>query len=108
MDSIDEALADLELQDVVNDSETAKKYKIDRTTLSRRHRGVTAKKGHNPPNSALLSIEQRNTLIAFINHLTERSLHPTPRLVRRFAFHISGKMPGKIGSIALFNRPIMN
>ncbi|MCJ1296709.1 hypothetical protein MMC34_008276 [Xylographa carneopallida] len=81
MDSIDEALADLELQDVVNDSETAKKYKIDRTTLSRRHRGVTAKKGHNPPNSALLSIEQRNTLIAFINHLTERSLHPTPRLV---------------------------
>ena len=95
MDSIEAALADLKLQETPNYTVTAKKYGVDRTTLSRRHRGVTIKRGYNPKSNALLSIEQRKTLIAFINQLTEQGLPPTARLVRRFAFDISGKMPGK-------------
>ena len=38
---IDEAIADLETQDRPNIAATAKKYRVDRTTLSRRFRGKT-------------------------------------------------------------------
>jgi hypothetical protein len=41
MAAIDKALADLDLQEYPNYSGTAKKYDVDRMTLSRRHRGVT-------------------------------------------------------------------
>ena len=41
MDSIEAALADLKLQETLNYTVTAKKYRVDRTTLSRRRRGVT-------------------------------------------------------------------
>ena len=82
MDSIEAALADLKFQETPNYSTTILKYRIDRTTLLRRHRGVTVKKGFNPNNRALLSIEQRNTFITFINNLSEQGLPPIPRLMR--------------------------
>ena len=41
MAAIDKALADLDLQEHPNYSETVKKYGVDRTTLSRRHKNVT-------------------------------------------------------------------
>lgn len=94
MESIEAALADLKLQDPPNYTATAKKFGVDRTTLSRRHRGVTMKKGHHPNSYGLLSPEQRKTLITYINQLNDRGLPPTPRMVRRFAFDISGKSPG--------------
>ncbi|EFR03583.1 hypothetical protein MGYG_06581 [Nannizzia gypsea CBS 118893] len=39
-EAIAAAIADLELQDVLNISETARRFKINRVTLSRRYRGV--------------------------------------------------------------------
>ncbi len=42
MASIEAALADLALQDSSNYTATAKKFNINRSTLSRRHRGKTA------------------------------------------------------------------
>src|SRR5450432_4078083 len=46
-DRIELAIADLESQESLNYAETAKKWNIDRSTLSRRHRGITgSKKDH--------------------------------------------------------------
>ena len=95
MDSIDAALADLKLQDTPNYTATAKKFNIDRTTLSRRHRGVTAPKGSSAGPTLLLSIEQRKGLVDYINELTNRGLPPTAAMVRQFAHDIGGKWPEK-------------
>jgi hypothetical protein len=95
MNSIKAALADLDLQDIPNYSATAKKYEVNRTTLSRRHRGITAAKGVLPHNNQLLSTEQLNTLVKYINELTDRGLPPTNAMVRTFARDICGKWPGK-------------
>jgi hypothetical protein len=43
-DRIELAIADLESQESLNYTVTAKKWNIDRSTLSRRHRGVTGSK----------------------------------------------------------------
>jgi hypothetical protein len=43
-DRIELAIADLETQEYLNYAATARKYKIERTTLSRRHRDVTGSK----------------------------------------------------------------
>ena len=44
MGSIEEALADLRLQEEPNILQTAKKHKVNRTTLSRRWNNVTGSK----------------------------------------------------------------
>ena len=95
MDSIDAALADLALQNTPNYAATAKKFNVNRTTLSRRHRGITAPRGYAPNGMQLLSDEQTKGLINYINQLTERGLPPTNAMVRTFARDISGKWPGK-------------
>jgi hypothetical protein len=43
-DRIELAIADLETQEYLNYAATAKKYKVERTTLSRRYRGVIGSK----------------------------------------------------------------
>ena len=95
MDPIEAALAALELQDSPNYTATAKEFGINRTTLSRRHRGLTAPKGVNTAPHAILSYGQRKTLSNFINDLTLRGIPPTSRMVARFAEEIGGKPVGK-------------
>jgi hypothetical protein len=41
IDRIEEALADLELQDLPNYSSTARRFNVDRSTLSKRHKKKT-------------------------------------------------------------------
>ena len=43
-DRIELAIADLETQEYLNYAATARKYKVERTTLSRRHKDVTGSK----------------------------------------------------------------
>ena len=95
MGSIDEALAALSLQDVPNYTATAKEFRVNRSTLSRRHRGKTAVKGSKPCSTALLSNEQQRGLVSYINELTNLGIPPTTTMVRQFACDISGKRPGK-------------
>ena len=95
MDSIEAALAALKLQKTPNYTATAKKFGIDRTTLSRRHRGITAPRGANPNSQALLSPAQKKVFINYINKLTKRGIPPTARMANRFAAEISGRQPGK-------------
>ena len=95
IDSIDTALAALKLQEIPNYTATAKQFGIDRTTLSRRHRGITVAKGFKSHPQAILSPEQKKGLTRYINELTRRGIPPTARMVARFAEEISKKKPGK-------------
>ena len=95
MDSIDAALADLALQNTPNYTATAKKYNVVRSTLSRRHRDVTASLGSNGNGPQLLSEEQTKGLINYINQLTDRGLSSINAMVRTFARDISEKWSGK-------------
>ena len=58
MAAIDKALADLDLQEHPNYSETAKKYNIDRTTLSRLYKDVTGPSTFPADNVSLLIYQQ--------------------------------------------------
>jgi len=58
MGSIEDALAAIASQERPNYSATAKEYGVDRTTLSRRHRGVTATRADARNISSLLITQQ--------------------------------------------------
>ena len=94
MDQIGRALADLRLQDKPNIQATAKKHGVDRTTLSRRWRCVHRSKEDGYDSQRLLNSAQSEALIKYINDLTERGLSPTNDMVRTFALHIAGRLPG--------------
>lgn len=94
MDRIDEALAALALQDIPNYKRTAIEYGVNRTTLSRRHRGLCKSRGEAKEYQCLLSHQQQKVLVEHINSLSEAGIPPTPSMVRVFAFEISQTWPG--------------
>jgi hypothetical protein len=87
-------LLDLRLQEEPNILQTAKKHKINRTTLSRRWNHVTGSKQSGYDAQRLLTTAQSNSLKKYINDLTERGLPPTNAMVRNFAAQIAQKQPG--------------
>jgi transcriptional regulator with XRE-family HTH domain len=95
MQPIDKALAELSLQDRRIIAQLAEKYGMDRSTLSRRWAGKTAPKEQGIENRSLLNNKQTQTLISYINELSDRGLPPTDANVRNFAEDISQKRPGK-------------
>jgi hypothetical protein len=94
MGSVEEALDDLRSQKKPNILQTAKKHNVDRTTLSRRWNGVTGSKRAGYDAQRLLTTAQSNSLINYINDLTERALPPTNAMVRNFAAQIAQRQPG--------------
>ena len=95
MASIEAALADLALQESFNYTATAKKFNVNRSTLSRRHRGKTAFVKESKQTTSILSNQQEKELIRYINKLTERDIPSSNAMIRVFAYNISGKQPGK-------------
>jgi len=104
MASIEAALADLALQDSPNYTATAKKFNINRSTLSRRHRGKTAFVKESKQTTSILSNQQEKELIRYINKLTERGIPSFNAMIRVFAYNISGKQPGKNWSYEFVRR----
>jgi len=102
--SIEAALADLALQDSPNYTATAKKFNINRTTLSRRHRGITTSVKESKQTTSILSNQQEKKLIRYINKLTERGIPFPNAMIRGFAYNISGKQPGKNWSYEFVRR----
>jgi hypothetical protein len=94
MAPIDDALEDLKSQEHPNYSYTAKKYGIERTKLSRRHRGIIGSKEEATEEKRLLNKQQQKNLVQYVNTLSERGLPPTNAMVRNFARDICGKQPG--------------
>jgi hypothetical protein len=93
MDRIDEALADLRSQEAPNISKTAEKYGVKRLRLSRYWNGISKKKDLAYENQRLLITAQSNTLISYINELTERGFTPSNAIVRNFAATIVKRIP---------------
>jgi hypothetical protein len=85
-DCIASAIADLKSQDRSNIAATARKYQVDRTTLSRRFRGETG-----TIQDAIfysrkqLTTTQEETLIEYVNKLNDRDFPPTPQILKNIA-----------------------
>src|SRR6266581_2527684 len=95
MTPINAALEDLKSQKCPNYTQAAKKFGCDRSTLSRRYRGVTGLQQDRVNALLLLTIQQQKSLVLYINKLTKRGIPPTTGMVRNFAEDICKKQPGK-------------
>ncbi len=95
MTSIEAAFADLALQDSFNYTATAKKFNINRSTLSRRHRNKTAFVKKSKQTTSILSNQQEKELIRYINKLIKRDILFLNAMIRVFAYNISEKQSGK-------------
>ena len=96
MQAIDKALKDLASQESPNYGATARKYGIDRTTLSRRYRGLARSWAVNVANTkSLLTPQQEKEFVDYINKLSVFSLPPVILIIQNFAFNISKKIPRK-------------
>jgi hypothetical protein len=93
---IDEAVAAIQRGEFSDYTNAARKYGCDRSSLSRRIRGLTkSKKDANSFWHQCLTIEQEEVLIYRINDLTDRSMPPTSHIVRNLAEEIRGAPVGK-------------
>ena len=95
MGSIEDAIEDLESQDVPNIADTARRYGVNRSTLSRRWRGQTGSREDYYDSVSLLTKQQQKNLVSYINKLTEWGIPPTNAMVRNFTFNICQKRPSK-------------
>ena len=91
MTSIAAALADLALQELPNYTATAKKFNINRSTLSRRHRNITVFVKKSKQTTSILSNQQEKELIRYINKLIERDISSLNVMIRVFTYNISEK-----------------
>ena len=69
----------------------AREYRVDRSTLSRRHRGITAAKPRIREDQSLLTAQQEFNLIAYINRLIARGTPPMNSIVKTFALKLAYK-----------------
>src|SRR4051794_36298912 len=90
-----EELRSLKQEENINITKIAEKYGINRSTLSRRFNGVTRSKEAGYNNQQFLNNEQSNTLVKWVNQLTERGLPPTRQTLANLAKDITGVEPGK-------------
>ncbi len=104
MTSIEAALADLALQKSSNYTATAKKFNINRSTLSRRHRSIIAFVKKSKQTTSILSNQQEKELIRYINKLIERDISSLNVMIRVFAYNISEKQSGKNWSYEFVRR----
>jgi transposase-like protein len=95
-DSINSAIAELHMQNQPNYSAIAKKFGVNRTTLRRRFLGtkLSAREASSQTHQKL-TIIQEQTLINWINKLTERTMPPTTQIVCNVAEQLSGSPVGK-------------
>ena len=90
-----EALESLTIGEKVNYTQIAKKYGVNRTRLSKRHRGVQGSRADQYDNARLLNTTQETELIKYIEGLCVRGLPPSKQMIRNFAKEIARKAPGK-------------
>src|SRR5450432_3579640 len=90
------ALEDLRKQIIPNFSSTSRRFQVNRITLVRRFKGTQQNRRiASSETRQCLSLAQEETLIRFINNLTDRSLPPTSQIVYNVAEELSGKPVGK-------------
>ena len=88
MDPIQEAIEDIESREdgaSFSYREIARKFNINRTTLSRRHQGLTRSNAAIAEAQQLLNPQQELELIRYIEKCTRRGLPPTREMVQNFS-----------------------
>ncbi|KAF1980022.1 hypothetical protein BU23DRAFT_585877 [Bimuria novae-zelandiae CBS 107.79] len=92
MDPIQAAIDEIESREPGEDFsyiEIATRYGVNRSTLSRRHRGVTTTRAANTINQRKLNPQQEQELVRYIKRLTERHIPPTREMIQNFASTIA-------------------
>jgi hypothetical protein len=95
MASIDKAIGFLKSSESENISGAARKFNVNRSTLSKRFRGKTRSTAQGYQTQQLLTRKQELMLVKQINKLSEWCLPPTPSMVRAWAAALCGTAPGK-------------
>lgn len=91
-----QALAECDISEAPNYAAIARKYNLERSTLSRRHRGkTTSRELYESEHMQCLTNAQERVLINQINRLNELNLPPTSQIVRNFAEEMIGRPVGK-------------
>ena len=95
-EAISIAIDDLDSQKALNVTATAKKYKIDPSTLWRRYNGRTVSHAEARSRSTmLLTNAQESVLVEYINKLCTRGMHPTPQIVESLVIEMVGHSIGE-------------
>ncbi|KAF2820895.1 hypothetical protein CC86DRAFT_374168 [Ophiobolus disseminans] len=84
MAPIDDAITAIELKapgEELSYRAVAEMFNVDRTTLSRRHRGRQSSRDTQMAHQHKINAEQEAELVQYINDLTERALPPTRAMV---------------------------
>lgn len=92
---IDKAVVYLNNQRIPRISEVAKKFQVNRSTLSRRFNHQSGSRSQATQRKQFLSPKQERVLIKYINRLCERGFPPTPYMVANIAGQIAKRQPGK-------------
>jgi hypothetical protein len=95
MKAIHEAIALLRSCDTPNVSEAARRFSVDRSTLSKRFSGKTGSKVKANEMKQLLTKKQELVLVNHISRLYERCLPPTLAIVTTWARNLYGEEPRK-------------
>ena len=88
------SLSSLELREKPHYTQVAKTFGVNRSTLSKRHRGVQGTRAEYLQKQQLLSLIKEQELVKYIERLCARGLPPTQQMVRNFASEIAGKQAG--------------
>ncbi|KAF2832717.1 hypothetical protein CC86DRAFT_425334 [Ophiobolus disseminans] len=83
------AIASLEPGESFSYKQVAQQYGCNRTTLARRHQGVSSLCSTKAADQQALYPQQEQELLQYINRLTERGLPPTRAMIRRFGSDIA-------------------
>ena len=95
MAPIDEAIAFLRSSDQVPIAEAARRFNVNRSTLSKRVQGKTGSLAKRAESNQLLSNKQELVLVEHIRRLSEWCLPPKPAMVTLWASILCGSEPGK-------------
>ena len=92
MSSIEAALAAIKSQEPGENicyTKIAQEYGVNRSTLSRRHRGQTASRTASAEERQNLHPQQEQQLLRYIERLKERGLPPIRAMIQRFGSEIA-------------------
>ena len=97
MSSIQAALAAIESLgpgEKINYTQIAKTYGVVRSTLTRRHQGVSTSRATRYENQQALHPQQEVELLRYIERLTRQGLPPTRAMIRNFASQVAQREVG--------------
>jgi hypothetical protein len=105
MDQIDAALAHLRAQKKPNYASAARTYGVKPTTLRRRFLGLTRSRALiNSEDRQLLNDVQEDTLLGYINRLSDKYIPPTTQIIKNLAEGILSKPVEKNWSAGFIRR----